>query len=270
MAVGMRPSDIGQMQTVSAPAEPFVWGKGGRRMTPEQIAQEQQIAQALMQPDFSPVGHWTQGLGRVAQAALGNLREGRADRAGEANAAETASIAQLLMNPTGASATGGTPRFPVSPGGEVPAPGGNPAIAQAATNQYIDPSVRKMAMTLMKPKEPIEIAGKLVDPVTMKVLGDYNTPDMFTQMVSGAGIDPKTPEGMGMFRQRAQTLADPIVNIPLPGGNAFIGPRSEMAAAIERMGKNPPSGQTAPPNMLPPDFDFDDGGQTPTASGGFR
>lgn len=136
MAVGMRPSAIGQMPTTS---EPFVWGKGGKRMTPEQIAQEQQIAAALMQPDFSPVQHWTQGLGRVAQGAIGGIRDRRADKAAQANAAETASIAQLLLDPQAS----------VSPAGEVPAAGGNPSpdtIAAALTNQYIDPVVRKLAM----------------------------------------------------------------------------------------------------------------------------
>lgn len=270
MAQGMTPRALGQMATTSAPAEPFVWGKGGRRMTPEQIAQEQQIAQALMQPDFSPVQHWTQGLGRVAQAGLGVLHDRDARNAADANAAESSSIANLLLNPQAS----------VSPAGEVPAAGGNPsginpAIMQALTNPNVDPNVRQLAMMQYKAAneraEPIEIAGKLVDPTTGKVLGDYSSPDMFSQMVTGAGIDPKTPEGMGLFRQRAENLADPVVSVPLPGGQMYVGPRSGMAAALSGMSSGVGTGAKAPPNMLPPDFnEFDDGGPTPTASGTFR
>lgn len=257
---------VNQQQTT----EPFVWGKGGKRMTPEDIAREQQIAAALMQPDFSPIQHWTQGLGRVAQGAIGGIRDRRADKAAETNAAESASIAQLLLNPQAS----------MSPAGEVPAAGGNPsgginpAIIQALSSPYMDDTTKKLAMqqytAATKRAEPIEIAGKLVDPTTREVLGDYSTPDVFTQMMSGAGIDPKTPEGMGLFRQRAQNLADPVVNVPLPGGSVYIGPRSGMAAAMGGMTAGAPAAGTAPPNILPPDFnEFDDGGPTQPASGGF-
>lgn len=247
----------------TVPQEPFMWGSGGRRMTPEDIERERAVAMSLMQPDFSPVQHWTQGLGRVANAALGGLRERRADRASAANAAESDAVAKALMSPAASE-------VPVSVGGT---PSVDP-VAAALTNRYIDPAVRKLAMEQFelrnKRVEPIKIDGKLVDPTTLKVLGDFSTPDMFTQMIASAGIDPKTPEGMDLFRRRAENLADPVVNVPLPGGSYYIGPRSGMEAAIARSASGGSGGGATPPATLPPDFDFDDGGPTQPASGGFR
>lgn len=61
---------------------------------------------------------------------------------------------------------------------------------------------------------------------------------------------------------------DPVVNIPLPGGQVFIGPRSRLDAALKGGGQA--SGVTpggSPPATLPADFNF--GGPTPPASGTF-
>lgn len=84
-------------QALTQPAAPFVWGKGGRRMTADEIARERAIAARQMQSDYSPVSHWAQGLGRVADNLLGALRERDARKAAERNAADSASIAELLM-----------------------------------------------------------------------------------------------------------------------------------------------------------------------------
>src|SRR3546814_20801155 len=53
---------VGQMQT----AQPFTWGQGGQRLTPEDIALQRRLAAQQMQQgaDFSPIGHWSQGLAR--------------------------------------------------------------------------------------------------------------------------------------------------------------------------------------------------------------
>lgn len=97
----------GQLGTVAQPmqapaqdvADPFVWGSGGRRMSPEDIAAEREIAASLMQNgmDFSPVGHWTQGLARVGQSLVGALQSSHADKAAEANKAYEDQIAQALL-----------------------------------------------------------------------------------------------------------------------------------------------------------------------------
>src|SRR3546814_19338725 len=84
---------VGQMQT----AQPFTWGQGGQRLTPEDIALQRRLAAQQMQQgaDFSPIGHWSQGLARVAQGLFGGMRERRADKASEANAAESNAVLQM-------------------------------------------------------------------------------------------------------------------------------------------------------------------------------
>ena len=68
------------------PIQPFVFGPGGRRMTPEQVAREREVASAMMKTgaDFSPVGHWLAGAARAAQAGVGALKERWADEAEQA------------------------------------------------------------------------------------------------------------------------------------------------------------------------------------------
>ena len=81
------------------PEQPFIWGQGGRRMTPEDIARERALAARQMQSDYSPVQHWSQGLGRVADNVLGALRDRKAQKAADANAADGQRIAELLTQP---------------------------------------------------------------------------------------------------------------------------------------------------------------------------
>ena len=71
------------MATPRNPLESFIWGSGGRAMTPEQVAREREIAAALTDQgaDFSPVGHWLQGAARLGHSAAGAFRNWRADEA---------------------------------------------------------------------------------------------------------------------------------------------------------------------------------------------
>lgn len=61
----------------------FVWGEGGSKKTPEQLDRERRLAQAMIASgvDMSPVGHWTQGAARMANALVGNIKQARADKA---------------------------------------------------------------------------------------------------------------------------------------------------------------------------------------------
>ncbi len=80
----------------------FVWGSGGSKLTPEQIAKQREIEDALLQKgvDVSPVGDWTQGLARVANAMAGSFRRGQLIKAEkenkEWNAGKFGEIAGLL------------------------------------------------------------------------------------------------------------------------------------------------------------------------------
>lgn len=87
----------GLTQQPAGPA--FTWGKGGRRMTPEDIARERALAARQMQSDYSPIQHWSQGLGRVADNVLGALRDRGAQKAAAANSADSMRIAELLTQP---------------------------------------------------------------------------------------------------------------------------------------------------------------------------
>lgn len=89
---------------------PFRWGSGGRKLTPEQAARQREIAAALMQSgmDTSPVGHWTQGMARVAQALVGRIMESRAERV----EAEGRAGAQSTL-----SDIAGSYHFPAAPSG---------------------------------------------------------------------------------------------------------------------------------------------------------
>lgn len=90
--------------------KPFVWGEGGAQLSPEQIAREREIAQALGVVDTSPVGHWTQGAARMVNALSGRLREGRANRAEQANTDYNRDLVQSLFGGgsfPGAPSTGG-------------------------------------------------------------------------------------------------------------------------------------------------------------------
>lgn len=81
---------------MQAPATPFVWGQGGAQLTPDQLAQERSVAQALAQSDYSPVGHWTQGLGRVLDNFTGSQDLKRLDREeGQMNADRLAQITSM-------------------------------------------------------------------------------------------------------------------------------------------------------------------------------
>ncbi|WP_345770916.1 flagellar biosynthesis protein FlgJ [Brucella intermedia] len=109
----------------------FVWGEGGSKKTPEQLDRERRLAQAMIASgvDMSPVGHWTQGAARMANALVGNIKQARADKAeragieGAAKKFGSLDLANLLSggavypssvaaggSPTSAAATGTVPQ----------------------------------------------------------------------------------------------------------------------------------------------------------------
>ncbi|MCO5157576.1 MAG: hypothetical protein M9945_12650 [Aquamicrobium sp.] len=105
------------LQSSRSPMSPFIWGAGGAALTPEQIAQRRQIEDALLAQgvDTSPVGHWTQGMARVANALAGSVRRGRLDKAETANNETNAGLMRGLQGLMGggvrsapAQATGAT------------------------------------------------------------------------------------------------------------------------------------------------------------------
>lgn len=117
-----------QQQTVNDPQQPFIWGQGGRRLTPEDIALQRQMAeqQRMAGADFSPVGSVWEGLGRVVNGLSSSYSSEQARREAERNAAESQSIAELLM-------------------GQGESAPDNNAVLQALVNPYVSDEVRQLA-----------------------------------------------------------------------------------------------------------------------------
>ncbi|NTB01070.1 hypothetical protein [Agrobacterium tumefaciens] len=110
----------------------FVWGRNGRKLSPEEMAKQREIADAMMRKgmDYSPVGHWAQGAARVAEGVLGALDVRELDNEAKANkdwnAGKFGEIANLLSGgavaPSAGTAAPGGANIPMtSAAGEVSA-----------------------------------------------------------------------------------------------------------------------------------------------------
>lgn len=170
------------------PQDTFVWGQGGRRMTPAEIAREREIAAALMAngADYSPVQHWTQGAARALGGVTGALRERRANKAAEANTAD-AEIAAALLNPR-----------PTADGARAPVT--SETIASILANPYLDDTVRDSARAMLDwrldASKPFTIGRDRVqfDPVTGQSSVVFNGPQDFELYAAELGLEPGTPE----------------------------------------------------------------------------
>ncbi|WP_133767886.1 hypothetical protein [Enterovirga rhinocerotis] len=120
---------------------PFTWGSGGERLTPEAIRRRREIANALIKggSDYSPIGHWTQGIARVAQALVGGYEARELNRAEGANAARSQELSNKGLSwlygggstpspdvpAAGASPVSLDPTAPVAGGGGAPVAAGD-------------------------------------------------------------------------------------------------------------------------------------------------
>lgn len=92
------------MQDVASPAEPFLWGEGGARITPEEIARRRLLDAARGRSDYSPVASVWQGLGRVVDGLTSGIEERKLDKAAKANTEHSAAITQALLGGHGDAA----------------------------------------------------------------------------------------------------------------------------------------------------------------------
>lgn len=171
----------------------FVWGAGGAQLTPEQIASQRAVAEAmrLQGSDASPVKHWTQGAARVTQALLGGYEGYRADEAEKANrVADQQMIASLLGGQGGAAAPVASPTVaPDMPIAPVPRPQGVPMAGDPAA-----------AIAAIESGGRYDIQG----PVTRtgdRALGKYQ--------VMAANVPQWTKAHLGQELTPEQFLADP-------------------------------------------------------------
>jgi len=269
----------------SSPPSSFTWGRGGARLTPQDIERQRVIAQQLMAPDYSPIQSPWQGLARVAGNLTGAFRERRADQASEANSADQRRIVEAMMNP--GMAGGSTSALDAGPGGmdqvssavsglsdtsATPAgrPAINPAVIEALTSPYVSDEVRALAgrqyTEATRQREPLVVNGHVLDPRDpTRQIADYSAeaePEV-VRLVRAAGIDPASEQGRSMLRRSVEGRIDPIVSVPLPGGATYVGPRSGLPGSVGATTRE------GPPATLPPDYDFGQGGPTPPASGNF-
>lgn len=142
---------------VAEPGQAFLWGSGGRRLTPEEILLERKEANALGQQAMStaPVGHWAGGVNRVLQGLLAGYDQNVASAASDKNAAEGSSLVAQALAANGGLTPAASPITapaasavaPVStPMGNTSIPAGtvdprlSEAISGAATANGVDPA----------------------------------------------------------------------------------------------------------------------------------
>lgn len=214
---------IPQQQAMQAP---FQWGAGGKRMTPDQIAREREIANAMLGVDYSPIQSPWQGLARVSENLLGVLGKRKADKAEQANMQYSDEILQSLMNP------GGVPSASGAPGVASPAPGANLAqLSAILADPYVNPQVQALAkrqldMADFENKQRLESQyGEQPEIVRLaQIAGDASRPAVERQAAEG----------------RIKALNDPEIVIPgLPGGT-YVGPRSGVGMAFGQVADDAP------------------------------
>jgi muramidase (phage lysozyme) len=137
----------------------FFVGPGGARLTPEQIAARQQIAQSLREKatDTSPnAGGWASILSKGAMGLASGMQEGRAERAAQANADADQRTSQALLASLTGTATPSGGWTGMAPTADVAAP---PSVASAlmkspqmAPNQLPVPALQAGQMPSILPQ----------------------------------------------------------------------------------------------------------------------
>lgn len=214
-----------------APPDPFIFGRGGARMSPEQVARLRDIAEAEMAEagSFAPVGHWTQGLARALGGVTGGLRMRRADKADAEMAAESDAVTQALLDPNVDKAT----------------------VFRAMANPRLSEGAQSVAELLAKGMMPAKPSA----------------PPEIIELAAIANDPTQPPAIRKVAADRITALNDPMAIIPLPGNRGtFVGRNSQFATTMGGGGQT--SGAQAPPTVLPPDFDFGDDNGGPAATSG--
>jgi hypothetical protein len=180
----------------------FVWGDGGTQLTPEAIAAQRKVAQAMMQRggDYSPVQSAWQGVARVAEGLMGGLDARAADAAERRNmAAEQALLASLIPGAAAPAAVAPAAATAVAPVAAPPA-AGDAAAAIAAIESggkydRLGPVIKSGDRAYGK----YQVMGSNIPQWTATHTGTALTPDQFL-------ASPEAQEAVfkGQFGQYAQ------------------------------------------------------------------
>lgn len=213
IVAGLFPST--QMQTTS---EPFVWGQGGRRMTPDAIERERALASRQMQTDYSPIYSPWQGLARLSDNILGGLRYRDAERAEEDNLARSDAVARALTG-------GGTPSASAPPGApQSSAPGGDMGLAmQVLGDPYASSGNRAIAKMLVDNAE-FDRREKLK-------ASNREQPEI-VQLAQIANDASRPQWERDAARDRVEVLNNPEIVVPIEGRGTFIGGRKDLRTVL--------------------------------------
>jgi len=202
---------------------PFVWGQGGEKLSPQQVAQLRQVSAALAARNAAPkdVG---EGLNRIGEALL---YRSQMDRANEAETAGREAVAQALAE---AQASGNGDAYLNVLGNEWASPQ-QQAVAQALYaksqpdyqtfesngdiyryNQNDPNSAPSLFFDAPDAaKKPIEVGGVLLDPDTYQPLFDSRQGSKGQNIINAGGgqlYDPSTGEWISAPQNGAQPAVD--------------------------------------------------------------
>jgi flagellar protein FlgJ len=236
------------MALATNPLETFVWGAGGTRKTPEEIARDREIAAALLAQgvDTSPVGHWTQGAARVVGALGGVLKERRANKASETNAKESQSRIAALLGGLGGGSNP-TSQFPPAPGAS-PSVGGQPQISSQVGGGEIESYIRKAAEARgIDPNVAVAVAkseGGLKDPFRQSDFVKNGVREQSYgpfQLYMGGGLGNKAMEAGIDPRKDWQAGIDFALDQAATGGwGPWYGAKKIGVTGMHGIGQRPP------------------------------
>lgn len=226
---------------VNMPVEQMAQQTMPQRTPSGELERDRALAEMLMQADSSPVYSPWQGLARVGEKIAGALIAKDANKKERANsAADREELARLRSG-------GGSPSAGAGGSSPTSAPDTD-WLAVAATTQ--SPQVKAYAQGMYEQQKAIDAA---------RLKAEFDIPsDVRMGMMGGLSREDAA-------RQAFLAKTDPETIIPLPDGRIFHGRRSDLGITLG--GDVPPP---AAPDVLPPDFDFGDGGPASSAPGGFR
>ena len=199
---------------------PFVWGKGNRAMTPEEVDRERELVALARSKmgDTSPVGHWTQGATRVVDALGAVLREKRTNKAEAAGSAEADALIQAEIDKLRGGAGGGV--YASTSGGGSPSgtwtPDATPGpVAQAtqgvtgglsfpgqpAADTGVAQGGLGFGAAVMTPQEMLIEGAKRrgLDPIDVATAISYETGGKFDPTIKGPTTQWGTHEGLIQF-----------------------------------------------------------------------
>ncbi len=206
----------------------FTWGGGGRKRTQDQIDMERKIAAALVAKggDFSPVGHWSQGLARVAQGVMGAVDDRRADAAENENSAYNSEIIASLLGGAPASSPQASAALPTTTGVSQEL-----AATSPATDFSVDPSIKAGIA---------DTASALgIDPVDLATAISYETGGTFDPTKGGPTTQWGQHKGLIQFGEPQAQKYGVDWNNPV---GSQLGPEGAVAKYLRDTGVKPGMG----------------------------